>query len=69
VGEFSFILAVMGLSLNLLPDLGYQLIIAGSIISIALNPLLFKVAERMMGAVTGPRSGVAEPAVGEQSNV
>jgi K+:H+ antiporter len=41
VGEFSFILADLGLSLNLLPKSGQQLILAGAIISITLNPLLF----------------------------
>jgi monovalent cation:H+ antiporter-2, CPA2 family len=42
IGEFSFILAAMGLSLKLLPLEGQNLILAGAIISIALNPLLFK---------------------------
>jgi CPA2 family monovalent cation:H+ antiporter-2 len=41
VGEFSFILAELGLSLGLLPESGQQLILAGAIISITLNPLLF----------------------------
>ena len=42
IGEFSFILAGMGMQLNLLPAEGQSLILAGAIISIALNPLLFK---------------------------
>ena len=45
IGEFSFILAAMGLSLQLLPVEGQNLILAGAIISIALNPLLFKAVE------------------------
>ena len=45
VGEFSFILAGLGLALGLLPQNGQQLILAGSIISIALNPLLFRAIE------------------------
>ena len=40
VGEFSFILAGLGLNLGLLPEEGMSLILAGGIISIALNPLL-----------------------------
>jgi CPA2 family monovalent cation:H+ antiporter-2 len=48
IGEFSFILAALGRTLGLLPDLGYQLIISGSIISIALNPLLFKISHAVM---------------------
>jgi CPA2 family monovalent cation:H+ antiporter-2 len=42
IGEFSFILAAIGLSLGLLPAEGQSLILAGALISIALNPLLFK---------------------------
>ncbi|MDP2875165.1 MAG: cation:proton antiporter, partial [Holophaga sp.] len=41
IGEFSFILASLATSVGLLSKDGYQLIIAGSIISIALNPSLF----------------------------
>jgi CPA2 family monovalent cation:H+ antiporter-2 len=42
IGEFSFILAALGMSLGLLPQLGQNLILAGAIISIAVNPLMFK---------------------------
>ncbi len=45
IGEFSFILAAMGIALGLLPVEGQNLILAGAILSIALNPLLFMVAE------------------------
>jgi CPA2 family monovalent cation:H+ antiporter-2 len=41
IGEFSFILAGLGVSLKLLPAEGQNLILAGALISIALNPLLF----------------------------
>lgn len=41
IGEFSFILAGLGASLKLLPPEGHSLILAGALISIALNPLLF----------------------------
>ena len=41
IGEFSFILAALGLSLGVLPPQGHSLILAGALISIALNPLLF----------------------------
>jgi CPA2 family monovalent cation:H+ antiporter-2 len=41
IGEFSFILAGLGLSLGLLPAEGVSLVLAGSLISIALNTLLF----------------------------
>ena len=41
IGEFSFILAGLGVSLALLPDRARDLILAGAIISILLNPVLF----------------------------
>jgi CPA2 family monovalent cation:H+ antiporter-2 len=41
IGEFSFILAGLGVTLSLLPERGRDLVLAGAIISIVLNPLLF----------------------------
>ncbi|HEX6437493.1 MAG TPA: YbaL family putative K(+) efflux transporter [Candidatus Binatia bacterium] len=45
IGEFSFILVGLGVSLGLLPTEGQSLILSGAIISIALNPLLFGAIE------------------------
>ncbi|MBS4168215.1 cation:proton antiporter [Parachlamydia sp. AcF125] len=45
VGEFSFILAEEAMRLKLLPDEGYDVIVAAALISIAINPLLFKLIE------------------------
>jgi CPA2 family monovalent cation:H+ antiporter-2 len=45
IGEFSFIIAALGVSLNILPLQGQNLILAGAIVSIALNPLLFQAIE------------------------
>jgi CPA2 family monovalent cation:H+ antiporter-2 len=45
IGEFSFILGTVGLTLGLLPTEGFQLIVASSLISIALNPFLFRVVD------------------------
>ncbi len=42
IGEFSFILAGLGVSLGLLPIEGQNLILAGALLSIALNPLVFR---------------------------
>ena len=42
IGEFSFILVGLGISLQLLPQQGQDLVLAGAIFSILLNPLLFK---------------------------
>jgi CPA2 family monovalent cation:H+ antiporter-2 len=41
IGEFSFILAGLGVSLGMLSPAGQNLILAGALISIALNPLVF----------------------------
>lgn len=41
IGEFSFILAGLGVALGLLPEEGRNLILAGALISIGTNPLWF----------------------------
>lgn len=41
VGEFSFILAGLGVALGILPKEGNDLVLAGALISIALNPVVF----------------------------
>lgn len=41
IGEFSFILASMGVALAILPPEGQDLILAGALMSIVLNPLVF----------------------------
>ena len=45
IGEFSFILAALGVSLGLLPEQGRDLILAGAILSITLNPAVFRLAD------------------------
>jgi len=42
IGEFSFILAEQAVSFHILPKAGYNIIVACSLISISINPLLFK---------------------------
>jgi monovalent cation:H+ antiporter-2, CPA2 family len=46
IGEFSFILADLGIGLNLLPAEARGLVLGASILSIFLNPLLFALAAR-----------------------
>jgi CPA2 family monovalent cation:H+ antiporter-2 len=46
IGEFSFILAGLGVSLAILPEQGRDLILAGAILSILLNPVLFAMIDR-----------------------
>ncbi len=45
IGEFSFVLGGLGVSLGLLPARGHSLIVAAALISIALNPLVFAAIE------------------------
>jgi CPA2 family monovalent cation:H+ antiporter-2 len=52
IGEFSFIVAGLGVSLGLLSQEGHDLILAGAILSITLNPLMFGVAAKLKAAIT-----------------
>jgi CPA2 family monovalent cation:H+ antiporter-2 len=45
IGEFSFILAELGVQLRLLPEEGRDLILAGALLSIVLNPVVFAAFE------------------------
>jgi monovalent cation:H+ antiporter-2, CPA2 family len=57
IGEFSFILAGLGVGLGLLPPEGRDLILAGALLSITLNPLVFIAADRS-AAWLGARPGL-----------
>ncbi|MBJ6126037.1 YbaL family putative K(+) efflux transporter [Microvirga splendida] len=46
IGEFSFILAGLGVALQILPEEGRDLILAGAILSILMNPFLFTLLDR-----------------------
>jgi CPA2 family monovalent cation:H+ antiporter-2 len=50
IGEFSFILAGLGVGLKVLPETGRDLILAGSLLSILLNPILFTLAVKRLRA-------------------
>jgi CPA2 family monovalent cation:H+ antiporter-2 len=47
IGEFSFILAALAVSLGLLPVEGQSLIVAGALLSITLNPAAFAASDRL----------------------
>jgi CPA2 family monovalent cation:H+ antiporter-2 len=59
IGEFSFILAVLGVDLAILPPDARDLIVAGAILSILVNPLCFRLLERL---VAEPAAAPAPPA-------
>ena len=46
IGEFSFILAGLGVGLEILPEEGQDLILAGALLSIVVNPLIFSWLDR-----------------------
>ncbi|MGE5794533.1 MAG: cation:proton antiporter [Bacteroidota bacterium] len=67
IGEFSFILGVLGQQLGILPAAGMDILVAAAIVSIAVNPLLFRAvaardARAAAGATETPRDESAAPA-------
>ena len=62
IGEFSFILAGLGLSLGVLPEQAQDLILAGAIISILLNPTFFVLLDRF-----GPKEVATSAAADQES--
>jgi CPA2 family monovalent cation:H+ antiporter-2 len=66
IGEFSFILAGLGLDLGLLPEMGRDLILAGALLSIVVNPLLFFALEHFGKRLPGWEPRPAESAGPDQ---
>ncbi|MBF9232486.1 YbaL family putative K(+) efflux transporter [Microvirga alba] len=66
IGEFSFILAGLGVELHILPERGRDLILAGAILSILVNPFLFTLLDRWFAK---KEIGKAEPAAVEAEPV
>ena len=79
IGEFSFILADLGVGLGLLPEQGRDLILAGAILSILLNPVVFWAVGRLKpwfearaaqkGAPGSPEEIAAKPAGDETEDL
>jgi CPA2 family monovalent cation:H+ antiporter-2 len=51
IGEFAFIVASLALTLGLLPAGGFQLVVASSVASIALNPALLAAGDRLASRI------------------
>lgn len=62
IGEFSFILAELGVGLGLLPQEGRDLILGGALLSIVLNPLAFYASERLADRIEARQPRAAAPA-------
>jgi K+:H+ antiporter len=58
IGEFAFIIAGLGVSLDILPLQAQNLVLAGALVSIMLNPLIFRVLDRWQYAQDASRRAV-----------
>lgn len=68
IGEFSFILAELGVGLKLLPQEGRDLILAGAILSIMLNPAVFAAAGWIKRRVDQGQAGAPAPATADSAS-
>jgi CPA2 family monovalent cation:H+ antiporter-2 len=57
IGEFSFILATLGRSLDILPEEALDVLVATAIVSIAVNPLLFRTLKTLEARFSPARPG------------
>ncbi|MDZ4112398.1 MAG: cation:proton antiporter [Brevundimonas sp.] len=60
IGEFSFILAALSVSLGGMTQGTHDLVLAAALLSISLNPFVFALVDRMGGRPRPPASGSAE---------
>jgi CPA2 family monovalent cation:H+ antiporter-2 len=67
IGEFSFILAALGIELGLLSKDARDLVLAGAILSICLNPVLFAALDRWQARRDAEHASKVEPAVEEDA--
>mgnify|MGYP001809636637 CR=1 FL=1 len=63
IGEFSFILAELGVKLDLMPESAHSFILAGAILSILMNPVMFALVDWVMRRVAPPAAAPAPSAV------
>ncbi|AJJ11872.1 transporter, monovalent cation:proton antiporter-2 family protein [Yersinia rohdei] len=69
IGEFAFILAGLGISLGLMSEHGRNLVLAGAILSIMLNPLLFTLLDRYLTKNETMEDQILEEAVEEEKQI
>jgi CPA2 family monovalent cation:H+ antiporter-2 len=69
VGEFSFILGAAAKRLGVITDDGWNALVGSAIVSIALNPTLYRVARRLSGGAAQllPATGQPQPVVNPRS--
>ncbi|MDR3043515.1 MAG: cation:proton antiporter [Desulfovibrio sp.] len=64
IGEFSFILASLGTALGVLPPEAGNALVVAAVVSITINPMLYKGIDPLMKALARRGIGVARPAAG-----
>ncbi|MFP1725664.1 YbaL family putative K(+) efflux transporter [Lonsdalea quercina] len=69
IGEFAFILAGLGIYLGLLTEDGRHLVLAGAILSIMLNPLMFSLLERYLAKNETIEEQIVEEAIEEEKQI
>lgn len=69
IGEFAFILAGLGISLNLLSSEGRNLVLAAAILSIMLNPILFSLLERFLAKSESRQEQTQEEVAEEEKQI
>ncbi|WP_038903698.1 YbaL family putative K(+) efflux transporter [Dickeya zeae] len=69
IGEFAFILAGLGISLGMLSENGRNLVLAGAILSIMLNPMLFALLERYLARHETIEEQIVEEAIEEEKQI
>nr|WP_295383260.1 YbaL family putative K(+) efflux transporter [Pseudoxanthomonas sp.] len=71
IGEFAFIIAGLGMDLKILPKEGHDLVLAGALISIMLNPLIFGLLDRWQARqdAAAPKEAEPEPPPGPSLDV
>ncbi len=67
IGEFAFILAGLGVSLRILPEEGHDLVLAGALISIVANPLVFGLLDRWQARQQAEQAEAAAALSAQQS--
>ncbi len=60
IGEFAFIIAGLGVALQILPETGQSLVLAGALVSIMLNPLVFGLLDRWQARQLALQPAIAE---------
>ncbi|HEY4135225.1 MAG TPA: YbaL family putative K(+) efflux transporter [Alphaproteobacteria bacterium] len=61
IGEFSFILAGLGVGLGLMPERARDLILAGALFSILLNPLFFLLIDKLLPKLQAESASAPTP--------